>query len=243
LPTQRRWIENACASGRELVVEPWLEREVDFSVQLEMTGRGLRLCGYTGLINDRKGQFLANWAAPNHGQRLPDRVVTRFEEPRNISVLLHESFRQIFSLLEAELREAEYIGPLGIDCFVYRTRDGECRLKPIVEINPRYTMGRVTLELMKLTCPGSHGLFRLFNRTAARAAGYEHLAAFADALRSRCPLKLEGEPHLRIREGTICLNDPTQAGGVLAVFEVARKPVWQCTATALTSVKTTEQPA
>jgi hypothetical protein len=37
----------------------------------------------------------------------------------------------------------------------------------VVEINPRYTMGRLTVELMKHTCPGSCGLFRLVTRAQA----------------------------------------------------------------------------
>ena len=66
LPAQRRWLAHALRDGRQVVVEPWLDRELDFSVQLEMGPAGLKLCGYTGLINDRKGQFLANWAATDY---------------------------------------------------------------------------------------------------------------------------------------------------------------------------------
>ena len=36
--------------------------------------------------------------------------------------------------------------------------DGRCRLKPIVEINPRFTMGRVTLEILRQAAPGCSGL-------------------------------------------------------------------------------------
>ena len=43
---QRGWLANALQNGRQVVIEPWLQREVDFSVQLEMGPRRLRLCGY-----------------------------------------------------------------------------------------------------------------------------------------------------------------------------------------------------
>jgi uncharacterized ferritin-like protein (DUF455 family) len=62
LDAHRRWMTNAIQNGRELVVEPWLEREADFSVQLEMSPDGLKLCGYTGLLNDARGQYQSNWA-------------------------------------------------------------------------------------------------------------------------------------------------------------------------------------
>ena len=195
---------------------------LDFSAQLEMTPRGLKLCGYTGLINDRKGQFQANWAAPNFARRLPDQVAALFREPRDIGARLHRLYAEIFALLEPELRCADFLGPLGLDAFVYRTPEGGARLKSIVEINPRYTMGRLTVELMKRTSPGSHGVFRLVSRAQSRAAGFADFAAFAHAWSGRCPLHLEGEPVPKIREGALCLNDPAQARMCLAVFQVSR---------------------
>ena len=65
LETHQRWMSQALSSGQTLVIEPWLEREQDFSVQMEMTARGLQICGYTGLVNDLKGQFNANTAGPD----------------------------------------------------------------------------------------------------------------------------------------------------------------------------------
>src|SRR5207247_5212122 len=49
LETHRRWMANGLRGGRHLVIEPWLERLLDFSVQLERAPDGLKLCGYTGL--------------------------------------------------------------------------------------------------------------------------------------------------------------------------------------------------
>jgi uncharacterized ferritin-like protein (DUF455 family) len=219
---QRRWMKNATENGHQLVVEPWLERVQDFSVQLEMTERGLRLRGYTGLINDRRGQFQANYAAPNYDRRIPAEVTKCFGKPADIVARLHHLYEQIFSLLEVELRRAGFLGPIGIDAFVYRTPQGECRLKPIVEINPRYTMGRLTVELMKHTVPGSHGMFRLVSRVAACASGFNDFAAYARSLREKHPLHFAGEPRPRIREGVLFLNDPARAQACLAVFQVNR---------------------
>jgi uncharacterized ferritin-like protein (DUF455 family) len=221
--TQRRWMENAFQKKRELVVEPWLERVLDFSVQLEMTPHGLKLCGFTGLLNDAKGQYQGNWAEAHHHTRIPAQVVAPFREPADISKRLLNLYTDIFTLLEEELRRAEFVGPVGIDAFVYRDDTGAMRLKPIVEINPRYTMGRVMVELMKQTCQGSCGLFRLVNRAAAQASGFDDLRAYASSSSERFPLRLEGEPNLRIREGALCLNDPAQAQVCLAVFRVSRK--------------------
>jgi uncharacterized ferritin-like protein (DUF455 family) len=219
--THRRWMTNAVQNGRELVVEPWLEREADFSIQLEMTAHGLKLCGFTGLLNDARGQFQGNWAESHFHARIPSRVIERFGERPGISRRMLELYAGIFELLEDELRRVNFLGPIGIDAFVYRDARGATRLKPVVEINPRFTMGRVMVELMKRTCQGSCGLFRLVNRAAIRDEGFEDFAAYASGLGERFPLRLEGEPVAQIREGALCLNDPARAQVCLATFRVS----------------------
>jgi uncharacterized ferritin-like protein (DUF455 family) len=221
LETQHRWIVNAVENHRQLVVEPWLERALDFSVQLEMATDGLKLCGYTGLINDVKGQFQANTAAPGHQKKIPADLIALFSEPPDIAQQLHALYANIFALLEEELRRANFLGPVGIDAFAYRGADGKIRLKPIVEINPRYTMGRVTVELMKHVTPGSHGEFRLVNRKQALAEGFTDFVSYARSLRERFPIRLKGDPAPRISEGALCLNDPAPAQVCLAMFQVA----------------------
>ena len=220
--THRRWMAGALERGGQLVIEPWLERAADFSAQLEMTSDGLKLCGYTGLINDHRGQFEANWAAPNYGTRLPTPVTALFNGPPDISGRTQRLYSRIFAALEDALRSAGFLGPLGIDAFVYRSFDGRCRLKPIVEINPRYTMGRLTVELMKRTCPGSFGLFRLVSRAMLRRADCEDFSTYARVLSDSHPLQLQGEPVPRIREGALCLGDPETARVCLPVFVVSR---------------------
>jgi uncharacterized ferritin-like protein (DUF455 family) len=222
LETHRRWIENSLAGGHELLVEPWLEREVDFSVQLEMTENGLKVCGYTELLNDTKGQYRGNVAEPHHHTRIPASVIARFREAGNISGQMLALYAELFASLESELRCVEFVGPLGIDAFVYRGAAGTARLKPVVEINPRYTMGRVTVELMRQACQGSFGYFRLVNRAALRAEGCEDFAAIARELGAQFPLRLEGAGAARIREGALCLNDPATAKSCVAVFQVGR---------------------
>jgi uncharacterized ferritin-like protein (DUF455 family) len=222
LEPQRRWIVNAVHDGRQVVVEPWLERELDFSVQLEMRPAGLTLCGYTVLLNDTRGQYLGNWAAPNYARRLPAAVTAIFSKPPDIAIQIQQLYAGIFAAMESELRRAEYFGPIGIDAFVYRKPDGKLCLKPIIEINPRYTMGRLTVELMKRVCPGSSSLFKLINRKTAHAEGFETFSDYANEMSARFPLHLEGNPTPRIREGFLCLNDPSEAQACLAIYQVSR---------------------
>ncbi len=222
LTLQRQWLERALQNGRAVMIEPWLERELDFSIQLEMGPRHLKLCGYTGLLNDAKGQFQANSAEANFARRIPSGVSALFGGVPDISGKLQRFYVEVFSLLETKLRDAGFRGPIGIDAFVYRTSTGDLRIKPIVEINPRYTMGRLTLEVMKHACPGSSGTFRLVNAAQLRAAGFVDFPSYARSLTERFPLRLEGEPVAKIREGARCLNEPAHAQVCLATFQVSR---------------------
>jgi hypothetical protein len=223
LDAQRRWIESAVQHSCAVVVEPWLERLADFSIQLEMTDSGLKLIGYTGLINDAKGQFRANSAALNFARRLPAAVTAAFAGFQQIVPGIYQVYEKLMELLEQELRAVEYEGPLGIDAFVYRDAEGVSRLKPIVEINPRYTMGRVTAELMRHTAPGSHGVFRIVSLATLRKHGFNSLQGYAHALHDRRPVHLEGAPVARIRSGAVCLNDPETAQACLATWVVGRE--------------------
>jgi uncharacterized ferritin-like protein (DUF455 family) len=222
LDKQRRWIEKALESRHPLIVEPWLERVLDFSAQLEMTRDGLRLCGYTGLVNDQRGQFQANWADSTAARRIPGALPLPLRKQIGVPGRLYQFYREAFELLAEELSAAGYLGPLGVDMFIYRTSDGMLRLKPVVEINLRHTMGRLTLELMKHTCPGSVGVFRLVNRARARAEGFESFADYVRALPSRAPLQLAGSPVPKIQAGAFCLNDPATTEEYLALFRVER---------------------
>jgi hypothetical protein len=217
LPAQQQWLARATEGGRQVVVEPWLEREVDFSVQLEMGVSGLTLRGFTGLVNDLKGQFRSNWAEPDYTIRPPAEVCRRLGAGLTADQISKLYLNAVLPTLEAELKEAGFQGPASIDAFIYSGADGCRRLKPVVEINPRYTMGRVLLELMKQAGAGTCGRFRLVNRAQARAEGFEDLRRYAHAVVERNPVRLETTG---IREGTVCLNDPATAQACLATFVV-----------------------
>lgn len=225
LDKQLRWIANAVDSGREVVVEPWLDRVVDFSAQLEMSSAGLKLCGYTGLLNDAKGQFQANWAEPKHERTFPAAVLSALGVTPRAGNEIQRCYADLFAALEEALRPVNFQGPLGIDCFVYRDAAGAMRLKPVVEINPRYTMGRLMVELMKRVCQGSYGLFRLVNAGALKSEDCPDFKTYIVDQRKKSPVVLEGSPNPRIREGLVCLNDPEAAEVCLATFQVFRDPI------------------
>lgn len=224
LDSQWRWIEASLERGRALVFEPWLDRVADFSIQCELESRGLRILGYTGLENDLRGQFISNRASPDFARRPPFDVVRGLTGDVPAGVFLPPFFGRLVASLGPRLLAAGYSGPVGIDAFVYRDGDGAVRLKPVVEINPRFTMGRLTLELMRFVAPGSSATFRLVSSSELNGSSGGFSAWAAEQLEAR-PCRLCGAPKPKIVEGLVCLSDPSRARHHVAILEVRPRKV------------------
>ncbi|HIG17534.1 MAG TPA: hypothetical protein EYQ31_09745, partial [Candidatus Handelsmanbacteria bacterium] len=62
------------------------------------------------------------------------------------------------------------------------------RLKPIVEVNPRYTMGRIGLALGRRVLSARTAVWRIVRVKDLIDAGYPSAEAWAQALQLRMPL-------------------------------------------------------
>ena len=202
-----------------VIIEPWLDRIADFSVQYEIEPNELpRLKGFVRLHCEPSGRFTACVASGTFSRLLPPEVA-RFVNHQGTHWL-----KQLYAeILPATLNEflsgTGFRGYLGIDAFFYRDSTGEPRLKPIVEINPRCTMGRTTLELLRVAAPGRTVLFRILSKQAVTKAGHVSLAHAASFLKKQHPIVLTEAP--QVASGLFTLNDPTTATHFLATALVA----------------------
>lgn len=218
----RTWLTPVLQQQGAVVVEAWLDRVADFSCQYElMPGSLPRLKGQVHLLNDAGGRFLACESAPAFTRLLPAGAARCLHES-GAEVLYAQTLPDLLMTLPGLDR---LYGNLGVDAFLYRHPDGGIRLRPVVEINPRTTMGRVTLDLRRLTDPAKTLRFRIVHRRALLAQGYPSLVAFAEELQASSPPVMgETSSGPRLVRGTLVLNEAAAAGAFLALLQVDPPP-------------------
>lgn len=151
--SQEHWVQTALKTHGQLIVEPWVDRIADFSVQLEVGRQGNPVIGITRFLTNRQGQYLGHiLRAPYAG--LDQAVIRTFYE-RNYLGVLEQTGQAVAKALIA----AGHHGPAGVDAFLYRTDSGDLALRPLVEINARYTMGRIALAIERYLHPSSQAIW------------------------------------------------------------------------------------
>ncbi len=159
----RRWLAQALPGG-EVVVEPTLDVALEVSGHVDVTERGPAWVGCVR-FGASGGAFRGTW-------------VGRWTSglPTDVQRSLHEE-RVEARLREAALHVAQrahalgFRGPLGIDAIVHAHG-----FKAISEVNPRWTLGRVSLELSRRV----RGAWLFLPVRAIQAAGYADARAFCE---------------------------------------------------------------
>ena len=120
------------------VLEPWLERTVDLSAQLAISReRGIVLLGTTTLLCDTSGVYRGHLATFDRKGRATS------GQPHD------EQLREAAACVAVAAADAGLSGPCGVDGFAFRTGDGREELRPVCELNARYTAGTVALGFMR----------------------------------------------------------------------------------------------
>jgi hypothetical protein len=150
---QSKWLGRVLRQQGAVVVEPELQRVIDYSIQISV-GESIKVHTVGRFETNAKGQYQGHWLGPLHSGL--DAELLRFihKTPKRWRQLIN----QTATIVGEELQRQGYNGPAGIDAMIY-TEKGKFKIRPIVEVNPRYTMGRVAFELSKHVFPRSKGYF------------------------------------------------------------------------------------
>ena len=215
---QRGRLGNILRQQGQVVVEPWLDKVVDLSLHFDVGAEGeTAVAGWTRFFTNGRGQYRGSFVGSLTAGL--DEEVKRFlygdgRDARRLPKL----GEQLAEWLAEPLRAAGYQGPVGVDAMVYRDRD-RLRLKPIVEINPRTTMGRVALKLQQMVNSARTALWLVISRREVTAAGFAGLAECAAALEAVHPAELMPDGK-QLSEGVLFTTDPAQARSFATVLLV-----------------------
>lgn len=156
------WLSGVLERDGAVVVEPWADRVLDFSIQYEMGRDGLALLGLCRQLVDARGRYRGTLWSPKGGRGLAEPVARVLMGEALPGYAVNATFGRE---LEQWLASAAYRGPVGIDAFLYRDEEGRIRHRLLCEVNPRHTMGRLTWELGKKVAPGRAVRFEIQKRT------------------------------------------------------------------------------
>ncbi len=125
----RRWIAHHLHRDGCVFWEPWFDTIAEVGIQWTVPPYGEpKLEAIVPMLTDRHGQYIGS-SVPACGDQ------TLASEWRDAV----EVGRQVCERLQTE----GYFGPVGIDAMRYCDEQGKVRLRPIQEINARWTMGRL----------------------------------------------------------------------------------------------------
>jgi hypothetical protein len=203
----RRWVEKRLRDDGVVFLEPWVERVAEVGLQFTIPKSGAPVFeGVTPLLTDRTGGYRGS----------------RFSPDEQIEQIWKDAIavgHRVAQCVQAE----GYFGPLGIDAVRYRDIDGGTSLRPIQDVNGRYTMGRLSLGFRRLLNAGECGSWLHIGlpSDASGPAHYwrEHIEPHrlpAMRLIRTAPFEVGGRPSRHIRFAVFAPN-----AEALAQFERA----------------------
>lgn len=216
---QRGWLTRTLDAQGSVVIEPWLDRLCDVSLRITVDREGKAQVDSVGrCLTDRRGQFLGAVLGPL-SRAVPPEVARLLNADGRDPGRYTRVLTVLASRVGALAAHHGYVGPVGIDGLVYRDRRGAPRLRPLVEVNVRPTLGHVVHGLTCRVAPGRAGLWVVFRRGDLRAE--RTVAETIEHARRVLPTVMAGSPP-RLRQGVVPTTDPermTTAGTMLLVAD------------------------
>ena len=168
---EMNWIRRRILAQGVVFLEPWVERIEEIGMQFDVPATGSpRLMGVTPMRVDERGQYAGSMFSQDHSQDHPqdhsrDHSEDHSEDQPGNSSDSQWDHHDWAAAITVGLRAAEtlqaqgYFGPLGIDAMSYRDSTGARQIRPLQDINARWTMGRLSLGWRRLLRLYEHGVW------------------------------------------------------------------------------------
>jgi uncharacterized ferritin-like protein (DUF455 family) len=173
-------LERIRKRGGNYVIEPFYPKINDFSVQYEIKSDGTvvefeprffkvdPLFQYQGAVIGKTG------------------VGSPFEASAKAIENKMSEIKSAHAKVIEILKRENYVGPFGIDALTYQHEGREIEIAPIIEVNARYTMGRVAHEIEKIAQgkKQKRGVFRVMSERDLLAHGVRSFSELEKNLRT-----------------------------------------------------------
>jgi len=137
-----KWVENRISENGAVFVEPLLDIVEEAAAQFEISKDGnIERLGMTGLLTTDQGRFAGIWL----------RRASEYEDQ-------FVAAEQVAFAAAEKVADAGYFGPLGIDMACYMHRE-QLRVRPLQDINARFTMGRLALGYSDVLMPDEQAMW------------------------------------------------------------------------------------
>jgi len=153
--TNRQVITGYLKQQGFVILEPWHNKVLDLSFQFFSFGNGkIDYRGLTTFSTDHSGRYIGNYL-----QELPPDLTRELKE--FLSENLGDVKTGLHQVLESSNYSTDYYGWFGVDAIIFKSPDGKLKFHPCLEINCRFTMGAIALNLRTHLAEQSIGEFRI----------------------------------------------------------------------------------
>jgi hypothetical protein len=154
--TNRQIISGMLKQQGFVTVGPWHKKLIDLSFQFFSYGNGqIEYKGLTSFSTDHLGRYLGNYIEEiprNLDRDLLDFLLDKKEKVKKL----------LSDVLDNSAYATDYYGWFGVDAIIFRSESGDLVFHPCIEINCRFTMGAITLNLRNHILESSTGKFMIY---------------------------------------------------------------------------------
>jgi hypothetical protein len=198
-------------SQSPLTVAPWLRKIADLSIHVSVSEEGaVRVDGCTRFLTDDKGRYIG--VVVGHPLALAPRIVHEMIQRR------YQGFAPFVETLGHAVGGALFLeghrGPASFDLLLH-DRSSAPALVPLLEVNPRLTMGRVGLRFQDLVKPGRLAAWLQISRRRLKAHGFGDFHVFVQSLDTSIDLD-----HGRLLNGIVFTTPPETAESLVTLLAV-----------------------
>lgn len=203
-----------------LNLEPHFDRIVDLSYHFNITKDAIKAVGVRRNQVDKN--FVYRGTYIGHKALCPNRQIQQFLYKKDIQGRsLLQSWAEFLKQIAIHVRNMGYLGPLCFDAFIWRDKNQNLFLRPLCEINPRWSMGRVAIGLESILDKKSQAFWQLVPVHAAKKNGFKNFIDYAESLKQKNPLVLNSES--KIVSGVFFTSDPRETKRTGSYLEVLKK--------------------